>query len=242
MHRTRPGYWLRLIAAGTLLLVLQSAPAHAAADPFEAVNRHVHRFNQMMQAHVLQPIADLYVASTTPGTRRAIANAMSNLAEPLNLVNGLVAADMDLAWNAAARFGINSTLGLGGVRDRAAALGFPARPYDLGNAACSWGVPSGPYVVLPLLGPSTLRDATALAATSAALINTLGAESVLAWRGSGAVLLYTEVQHELARIEAQSLDPYAVYRSAYLQRRAALCATDRDRLFAGEAGEEEALD
>ena len=230
---------LRLLAAGALLLCLQARPAAAAADPFESLNRRIHHFNLFFQAKVLRPVTDFYLRHTTESVRYRVGNAVANLAEPLNAMSGLVAADMDVAANAAARFGINSILGIGGLYDAATPLGFPARPYDLATAACNWGVPTGPYVVLPVLGPSTLRDATALAATSAALAGTIGAEPLLALRGSGAVVTYAQAGREIERINAQSLDTYAVYRSAYLQRRAAACAMDRERLVAAQEEQEE---
>jgi phospholipid-binding lipoprotein MlaA len=96
-------------------------------------------------------------------------------------------------------------------------------------------VPSGPFVVLPLLGPSTLRDAGALVATSAALSQTLGSDVYFAWSGSDAFVGYAELHDELERIDAQSLDAYAVHRSAHRQRRAAVCPTDRAEDPAGEA-------
>jgi phospholipid-binding lipoprotein MlaA len=239
MHLLRLPRCLRLLAAGAVLLCLQAPPAAAAADPFESMNRRIHRFNLLFAAKVLRPVTDFYVRHTTEGVRYRVGNAVANLTEPLNAMSGLAAADMDLAVNAAARFGINSIIGLGGLFDAATSLGFPARPYDLGNAACSWGVPTGPYVVLPVLGPSTLRDATAMAATSAALVGTIGAEPLLALRGSGAVVTYAQAGREIERINAQSLDTYAVYRSAYLQRRASACPMDQERLLAGQDAEEE---
>jgi phospholipid-binding lipoprotein MlaA len=103
-------------------------------------------------------------------------------------------------------------------------------------------VPSGPFVVLPLLGPSTLRDAGALVATSATLSQTVGPEFYFAWTTSDIFVGYAQLHHELNRIDEHSLDAYAVYRSAYLQRRAATCATDRTEDLAGDAGAEPAPD
>jgi phospholipid-binding lipoprotein MlaA len=106
-------------------------------------------------------------------------------------------------------------------------MGYPRRAFSLADAACSWGVPSGAFIMLPLLGPSTLRDAGALAVQSAALDQALGTDTYLAWSGSDLFVDYAQIHHELRRVEANSLDPYAVYRSAYLQRRATVCPADR---------------
>jgi phospholipid-binding lipoprotein MlaA len=101
------------------------------------------------------------------------------------------------------------------------------RPFAPADALCAWGVPRGPFLVLPLLGPSTLRDAGAAAAAGAALSQAIGPDAWLAWSAGDALHAYAELHPELERIEAQSLDPYAVLRSAHLQRRAVACPGDR---------------
>jgi phospholipid-binding lipoprotein MlaA len=218
-----------------LLIVAQPTTVWAADDPFEAVNRRIHTFNRRVQAKVLDPLVDLYLSTTSAEVRRGVGNALGNLGEPIIAVSGLAAGNVDLAMNAAARFGINSTIGFAGVRDRAAEMGYPRRVFGVADAICSWGVPSGPFIVLPLLGPSTLRDAGALVATSATLSQTLGPEFYFAWSTSDVFVGYAQLHHELNRIDAHSLDAYAVYRSAYLQRRAATCGTDRTEDLAGGA-------
>lgn len=225
----------RLVLCAALLVAAQPVTARAAGDPFEAVNRRILGFNQEVRARLLGPLAEFYLSATPAEVRHGIANALANLSEPITALSGLAAGDLGLAANAAARFGINSTLGLAGVQDRAAAMGYPRRPFGIADAVCSWGVPSGPFLVLPLLGPSTLRDAGARAALGAALSQALGTDAYLAWSGSDAFIGYAQLHHELARIDAQSLDAYAVYRSAYLQHRAAACPADRAGDPAGEA-------
>ena len=216
---------LRLALAGALLLA--AAPVQAAPDPLEAANRQVHAFNQALRARVLAPVAELYLAYTPESVRRGAAQALANLSEPVTAVSALAAGEVGLAANAAARFGINTTLGLGGVRDAAAGLGFERRSFGPADAACRWGIPSGPFLVLPLLGPSTLRDAAAQAASSAALAQALGTDAMLGWSGADALIGYAGMHRSLERLEAESLDPYAALRSAYLQRRAAACPVDR---------------
>jgi phospholipid-binding lipoprotein MlaA len=237
MHVRRPGPPLLAAGALVLALALPGRPALAEADPLEGVNRRVHAFNDLARRWVLAPLAEAYRATTTPRIRHGIANAFANLNEPLTLASSLAAGETGLAWNAAARFGINTTLGLGGLRDRALAMGYPRHPLTPGDALCHWGVPSGPFLVLPLLGPSTLRDAGALAATSATLSQALGSDLFLAWSTGDALVGYDALHDALARIEAESLDPYAVYRSAFRQRRAASCPADRAEAAAAEAEE-----
>lgn len=223
---------------GCLAAGLAPLPVQAAADPFEAANRRIHGFNQQLRAHVLGPLAESYVAVTPPPWRQGIARAAANLGEPITAVSGLVAGDPGLARNAISRFGLNSTLGWGGVRDVAAERGLPHRPLTLADAACSRGLPSGPYLVLPMLGPSTLRDAGALAATSAALSQLVGAEWIAGMGAGDAFVTYAGRHEALKQVDAAALDSYAVFRSAYLQRRAASCAVDRARLLALEAAED----
>ncbi|GGC68147.1 hypothetical protein GCM10011504_52640 [Siccirubricoccus deserti] len=224
----------RLAACAALLAAAQPATVRAAGDPFEAVNRRIHTFNRSVQTKVLGPLAELYLSATSAEIRRGVVNVLANLNEPITAVSGLAAGNARLAANAATRFGINSTLGLAGVHDPAAAMGYPRQAFGIADAICSWGVPSGPFVVLPLLGPSTLRDAGALVATSVTLSQTLGSDVYFAWSGSDLFVGYAQLHRELERIDAESLDTYAVYRSAYLQRRAAVCPTNRARDSAGD--------
>jgi len=216
-----------LTCAGLVLATgLIAAPAQAAQDPLEGVNRRIHAFNQGVQAYVLGPATEAYLAVTSPGFRTGIANALSNLGEPVTAVSSLAAGDVTRATNAVIRFGINTTLGLGGVNDAAGPLGFPRRPFGLADAACAWGVPRGPYLVLPVLGPTTLRDASAMATSVALLAQAVGPEAVIGWRTSEMFVSYSGIHHELRRIDAEALDSYAVHRSAYLQRRSLACPGD----------------
>lgn len=214
------------LVASALLIVAQPAAAQPT-DPFEAANRRIHAFNRNIHTKLLGPLSEFYLTTTSAELRRGVSNSLANLNEPVTALSGLVAGDVAVAANAAARFAINSTLGLGGVHDRAADLGYTRQTFAVADAVCRWGVPSGPFVVIPLLGPSTLRDASALVATSAALSQTLGADIYFAWSGTEALVDYAQLHRELARVDAQSLDAYAVYRSAFMQRRAAICAVDR---------------
>ncbi|WP_198378603.1 MlaA family lipoprotein [Neoroseomonas rubea] len=216
---------LPLLAATAMLLA--APPARANGDPLESVNRRVHGFNQVVRGWVLDPAAAAWMATTTPGFRAGVANALGNLGEPVSAAASLAAGEFRLAANAVVRFGVNTTVGLGGVRDRAADWGYQRRPFALADALCSWGVPSGPFLVLPVLGPSTLRDAGATFATHAALSNTFGSEAVFSWRASDLFVGYAPFAEEVRRIDAEALDSYAVHRSAYLQRRAFACPTDR---------------
>jgi phospholipid-binding lipoprotein MlaA len=222
----------------TLLLAFMAlalaAPAQAAPDPLEPLNRRIHSLNRLLQVHVLGPAAEAYVDYTPAAVREGVANALSNLGEPITAISSIMAGDLPRAGNAALRFGINTTLGLGGVADAATSLGLPRRPMATADAVCSWGVPSGPYLVLPVIGPSTLRDAGTMVATSAALSQLVGTEAFLGWRSGDLFTTYAGFHAELMQIDAQALDSYALHRSAFLQRRAATCPADRQAMAADD--------
>jgi phospholipid-binding lipoprotein MlaA len=217
-------------------VLLTGATPAAAADPFEAANRRIHDFNRVVQQQLLSPAAAFYNAQVPADLRRRIGNAFANLGEPVTAASGLAVGDVGLAANALARFGINVTLGLGGMEDAAAPRGYPRRPFGPADAACAWGVPRGPYLVLPLAGPSTLRDAAAMLATSVALVQALGSEAVGAWQAGDAFVGYAAIHRDLDEFDAISLDGYAAQRSAHLQRRALACRIDRDAALPGEGG------
>ncbi|PWS34081.1 hypothetical protein DFH01_27540 [Falsiroseomonas bella] len=224
---------LFLPLCATLLL---PAAAQAAPDPWEGVNRRIHGFNALAQSYALAPAAALWRAQVSAETRAGVGRVLANLGEPVTALSAVAAGDLSRAWNAARRFGINATLGWGGWHDAAAERGLERQPLSPGDAACAWGLPSGPYLVLPLLGPSTLRDAGAALAANAALAQGLGAAPVAGWQAGDAFLAYERAEPALTRLEAESLDAYAALRSAWLQRRAAACPQDE----AGVAAEDDA--
>ncbi len=217
-----------VLRVAALLLILLAAPARAETppDPFEEANRGIHAFNDLLRQHVLGPVASFYVETTPQPVRAGIARALSNLGEPVTAVNALLAGEVEIARNAAMRFGINTVLGYGGVQDAAAERGHAPRPFTLGDAACRWGLPAGPYLVLPVLGPSSLRDAVAQMVTGAALSQAVGSEAVTAWASGLGFTDYAEIHRDLTQAEAFSLDPYALHRAAWSQRRAATCPSD----------------
>ena len=215
-----------LILAATLLFVA-SFPLHAAEDPLEGMNRRVHAFNEAVRGNLVAPLARLTLRHMPAGVRRGAAQALATLGEPVATVAALAAGEVDLAKNAAARFAINATLGWAGTRDVATGMGYPRHAFGFADTACRWGIPSGPYLVLPLLGPATLRDDSAQALSATALAQLVGSEALLAWSGAETFLGYAALHPDVERLQAESLDAYAVLRSAYLQRRAAACPVDR---------------
>ncbi|NGM20389.1 VacJ family lipoprotein [Roseomonas stagni] len=229
------------VVLGLAMTVGSAMPAAAnGGDPLERVNRYTHGFNTLLRVHVLTPAARLYVEQVPAEVRQGIGQALANLGEPVTAIAGLAGGEFAVAGNALQRFGINTVLGYGGVRDVARERGLPPRPYGLADAACGWGVPSGPYLVLPVLGPSTLRDAAATFATGLALSQAVGPEVVLGWQTGSSFHGYAEMHRSLDSADAQAIDPYAMQRSAHLQRRALACPGDGAlQVAAGMIEEEE---
>ncbi len=132
---------------------------HHNPDPWEGVNRAIFRFNDRVDSVTLKPIARGYNRVVPGPVRDGVSNFFNNLGEPKNLVNNTLQGKFHDASVDISRFLLNTTLGVGGVMDLATRWGLQRNDEDLGQTVGSYGVPSGPYVVLPLLGPSTLRDA-----------------------------------------------------------------------------------
>lgn len=127
-------------------------------DPWERANRSVYRFNARFDEAVFLPVAKAWRTALPPPVRSGIGNFFANLAEIGNLANYALQGRVRYGSRSLARLLLNSTLGIGGVFDVAAAAGLPRAPTSFGTTLARWGVAPGPYLVVPLLGPSTLRD------------------------------------------------------------------------------------
>lgn len=222
---------LSLIAATALAASLVGAAAAENADPWEGLNRGVYKLNKGFDRAIGRPVSMGYRRAFSKPVRHGVHNALYNLNEPLNTLNFALQLRPEPAARSLGRFAINSTIGLLGVIDVAGASGVPYRDTDFGLTLARWNVPSGPYVVLPVYGPSSLRDAAGkLADTVISPLNWWNYDGKLAvdttiWIADGiddrvAIdPLYLDVQRN-------SLDPYATIRSAYQQNRAAAVRGD----------------
>jgi phospholipid-binding lipoprotein MlaA len=132
------------------------------ADPWEPLNRKIHGFNTGLDKVTLKPIAKGYRAVFPQFIRTGIGNFSSNLRTPLNIINQFLQGKGKNGLSETGRFLANSTFGLGGLLDVATDMGLERKNEDFGETFAVWGVPDGPYVVVPILGPRTLRDAMAL--------------------------------------------------------------------------------
>lgn len=153
------------LPAALLMLTLiaflaASLPAQAATDPLEALNRATFGFNRTLDAVIVKPLAKTYDVVTPRIAKKGLRNFFGNLGELRNATNAVLQLRFGDAAQDIGRFAINSTVGLGGFIEVAEpAFGLERNVQDFGRTLARWGVGSGPYVVLPLLGPSTLRDA-----------------------------------------------------------------------------------
>lgn len=195
-------------------------------DPLEAVNRGVYQFNDVTDRVVLKPVATAYKAVTPSPVRKGFSNFFGNLGSLTSVLNNVLQLKFANAFSEAGRFVINSTFGLAGFIDVAGMDDVPRHQEDFGQTLGHWGVGNGAYIVLPLIGPSTLRDATGFVvdrATSDPITYTHNIGEIrLHNQLRAAQLLDTRTQLLDATdiLESAALDPYAFTRDAYLQRRA----------------------
>jgi phospholipid-binding lipoprotein MlaA len=188
-------------------------------DPLEPFNRLMFGLNGGLQAKMLGPASELYLEYTSTGVRLGVANVFSNLREPATFVSSALEGQLDDAGTAAARFSINTTLGIAGWRDRATELGYTVRPRNLEETLCVYGLPSGPYLVLPVLGPATLRDAAGRIATVVMYFEVMGASVYVPYRISDITVQYANIKQKRDAMNKLSTDPYVAQKALYLAMR-----------------------
>ena len=198
------------------------AEFEANNDPLEPLNRGMYEVNNAIDAAVLRPAAVAYRAVIPPPLREGVRNALGNLRAPTILMNDLLQGEMDRAGRTASRFLINSTLGLGGLVDVAEwQFGIRGHGEDFGQTLAVWGVPSGGYFVVPIFGPSTLRDAAAMPLDRSfrQQFSPSGESQRWRWVGVQAVHGRAEVLPFTRMLDTVALDKYVYVRDAYLARR-----------------------
>ena len=212
-------------------------------DPAENVNRATFEFNNKLDEAIGEPVAVAYREALPRGVRDGIRNFADNLNSPVVFINNLLQGEFGRAQVTLARFVVNSTAGIGGVADVATKAGLPGRRADFGETLAVWGVGSGPYLVVPFLGPSTTRHFVGRVADVA--VNPIGyllATTDYAW--VGLVERTVEIIDQRERlIEAvdglkkTSLDFYAAARSSYWQAR--LAEIHNGRILPGAPGDDD---
>jgi phospholipid-binding lipoprotein MlaA len=195
-------------------------------DPLEGWNRQIFAMNENFDRQFLKPTAKAYIAVVPEAARDGVHNFLSNLDAPVTFANDVLQGEVGLASQAAGRFGLNSTLGLGGLIDVATPAGLPYHSSDFGQTLGVWGMDDDPYLVVPLLGPTNPRDLLGYAAdTFADPLNFVGIRTYTFWaigRGSANILdARARSIRTLDQVQESSVDAYASTRSLYRQYRKA---------------------
>lgn len=196
-------------------------------DPLEPLNRTLFLVNDGLDTLLLRPAAEAYRIFIPPEVRTGVRNVLGNLRSPVILLNDVLQGETQRAGTTLGRFVLNTTLGVGGVFDVATGFGLPGHGEDFGQTLAVWGAEEGPYLFLPILGPSNPRDliGTGVDAVSSPFawisgdrwLDTLTAARI----GLQALDTREGLIEPLDALRQGSLDPYAALRSAYRQRRAA---------------------
>ncbi|TVP80241.1 MAG: VacJ family lipoprotein [Puniceicoccaceae bacterium] len=198
-------------------------------DPFERVNRVTFELNDFLYDYVMEPIATVYTTIAPDPVEVAATNFFDNLKYPVRLAGNLLQGRLRGAWVETGRFAINSTVGLAGIRrpaDRIAAFA-PIPAEDIGQAFGAWGIGEGPYLVLPLLGPSNVRDLGGLIADRAvnplkepySLIRDWGWERELALEATEFIATSPSKLSLYNRLKGESIDPYSSMKNGFTQYR-----------------------
>jgi len=202
----------------------ERAAFEAADDPFEPLNRYFFDINYAIDELVFKPLAGWYWLALPKGVHDSVNNVLNNLDAPVVLVNDLLQGEWDRAGTTATRFAVNSTFGIAGLFDVATGWGYPNHTEDFGQTLAVWGVPDGPYLVVPILGPSSVRDASTRAVDAYmdpfSYIGPLGTAAALGTRFALKGLeLRSRNLKTLDALREGSLDYYTTLRSIYRQNR-----------------------
>ncbi len=212
-------------AAGSVFALLLTGCATTGAstpgDPFERMNRGTHRFNDAVDRAVLKPVATGYRNHVPQLIQTGVDNVLEHLAFPTTIVNDLLQLKIKDTLIDLGRFAVNSTLGIGGLLDPASHFGIPRNDEDFGQTLGRWGVPSGPYLVVPFFGPSSVRDAPSIYADAQTDLRVaLDLDATTEWGLAG--LSFINRRAELLPFDPSfdaAYDRYAFIRDAWLQRR-----------------------
>ena len=226
----RLGRLAALVVVSSLVGGAQSVAQAAEYDPLERVNRPIFWFNDKLDVFVLEPVAKGWDFALPDRIQKCISSAYDNVKFPIDFTNDLLQGKPKDAGTTLGRFLLNSTLGVVGLFDVAAAAGLPPHDEDFGQTLGVWGVGNGPYLVLPVFGPSTLRDAAGRAVDSPLRVwpffvgtipsIAISSVEVVNWRSRNIATIED--------LKKGALDYYSLVRNGYLQNRLA-AVEDRTR-------------
>jgi phospholipid-binding lipoprotein MlaA len=233
----RPLMILRLLLLCLCVFYATRPAAAQSKDPLEPFNRSVMKLNSGLTKIVIKPVVTVYRTLIPRPLRQAIGNISSNAKAPLTFAHDVLQGEGDRAAQTLGRFVMNSTVGLGGTFDLAARAGVPAHDEDAGQTFARWGVPSGPYLVLPLLGPSNIRDTAGFAADIfadplryVARGNDVRNNVSTGLSVGSALTLVDQNIDRMSELQRGSLDPYVALREAYTQFRTAAIANGKQAI------------
>ena len=189
-------------------------------DPFEPINRPIYKFNDITDRYLLRPLGQGYNAILPQTARRGVGNFYDNITYTVTIVNGLLQGKFRQAGSDVMRMLLNSTFGVIGFMDLASGAGLDHHDEDFGQTFAVWGIPQGPYIVIPLLGPSTVRDGIGIFGN--VRVNALVQMSNTSVRDKLLILWPIETRAALIgpdEIIRDAFDPYLFVRDAYLQNR-----------------------
>ncbi len=220
-HRPTRRLMAVLAVSAAVLAGCASGPNTHPQDPFEPYNRSMSRFNDAVDDAVLKPVATGYQQAVPKLARTGVTNFFSNLGDAWSFVNNTLQLRGEAAMSSFFRFSINTFFGLGGVLDIASEMRLERHKQDFGLTLGHWGVPAGPYVVLPLLGPSTVRDTLALPVDSQGSL--MQGVDYIPTRNSMYALRLVDTRANFLRagevLEGAALDKYTFTRDVFLRVR-----------------------
>jgi phospholipid-binding lipoprotein MlaA len=216
-----PALWAGMLLICLSLVGCATGPNANPRDPLEPFNRGVYKFNDAVDTAVLKPVAKVYRDALPDRIRQGIGNFFGNLEDVWSFVNNALQLKGRGAMDSLKRIGVNTFVGWGGIFDVATEMDIEKHTKDFGHTLGYWGMAPGPYLVLPLLGPSTLRDTVALPVdlkgdivSNISNVPTRNTTTVVRAIDTRAGLLKASTM-----LEEAALDPYTFTRDAYLQRR-----------------------
>ncbi len=221
--RRRPAAW-RVAALAAIALAGPAAAAEKKAnDPLERLNRATYAFNDAIDRMLAKPLARGYKAVTPRPVRGAVSNFLANLYYPTTALNQFLQGKFRYGVSDSARFLVNSTIGIGGLFDPATKFGLGAHDEDFGQTLGHWGVPPGPYLVLPLFGPSDFRDAPSRLVDTYTEVPHYAPKKIrtktgLIVRGARGIDQRAQLIGADEAISS-AFDPYSLLRDAYVRQR-----------------------
>ena len=221
INKIKKGLAQLVIVGSVFLTGCASLTSQQENDPLEFVNRGVYSFNEKADEYVLEPVAKGYQYITPQSVDNGISNFFSNLDDVVVVVNDLLQLKLNQAWSDTVRLLVNSTVGVLGFMEVASDMGFPKHNEDFGQTLGAYGLGTGPYVVLPFLGPSTARDAVGVFADAYVdpIQQIKDSDAMWGTYTVKAVDMRADLISTKKIADQASLDPYEFMRSAYFQRR-----------------------